>query len=388
MSLLDPGFATLELRIVVALIVLLTAMCLYLVVAALWIRSANARTNRIREQVKEELYPQVLAYLEDAISADEVIPKSDEKHHTIRLQELEQMLFDYARHLEGEEYEKIQQLLTHRRFMSYHLKQLQSKTDQVRIRACVYYGHLEALPEHVEHRIEAFLQSDNRLLAHAAASAMMSSRNLNIRFRALTVMSSRKVISEMALLDLLYEFHRVELDQAEQETKRIMQLVRNELLPELNVALLIRGLADLNLVFASDPLFNLFQNPKRYDVSGQITEALIRAMTEFYRMDALPRIRSEIYNNSVAVRKACAYAFGEMGQEEDLKALKNLLYDKDYAVRFEAVKALNKLGSDGYLVLAEYLKNDSGDVRRMAEEVMTDLKSANRFAALASGGSA
>jgi hypothetical protein len=375
---MEPLQISTELRLVGILIVFLFVMTLYLVVVALWIRSANARKKRLIARLEEQLYPRLFDYLDERISADEMLPVPDSKHATTTLSVLEGILFDYVKHLQGDEYERIQKLLSHSRFMDHHRKQLQSQSDRTQLKACLYFGHLENLPTEIAPKIEQLLQSNNRLLAHAATSAMMSSRNLDARFRALSVAVFRKAISEMALLELVYGFHRTELDQSAQEAELIMRLVRNELVPAENVALLIRALADLNLVYVADQLLVLLQKPNRYDVDGKITESLIRAMTEFFMQEALPYIRPHIYHQNPSVRKMCARAFGAMGIDEDLKALHNLLYDEDYTVRFEAVKALSEFGEEGHKVIELFMNHRKGDIRRIAKQVLQELSNSKR----------
>lgn len=359
-----------DLSIVWLALLVLAFLCLYLIIASVWVRKKNQKRDQYIEDTKNRLYPPILMYLDEDVPLEDVFDVISDKG--INYSIFENILYDLAENIEGDQYDRLQKLLKHESLYTYHKNQLESNNELKLIKACRYFSHLISLDRNVVSDVEALLTSGNQLLAHAAASAMMASQDVSDRIIALSTLSVRKKISKMAILELLYEYHRPELDQIDEEARQLRRLIRNELVPEKHLSLLIKGIAELGYLMLADDLYRMFRDEYRYDVTGDLTEAYIFAMGLLNYSEAAPLIRSYIYSEWRHVRKACATALKEFEGEENLKALFNQLYDRDFEVRFLAARGLADFGEKGRSMIDAFISKRGGDIRQIAQSIYSE----------------
>lgn len=269
-----------------------------------------------------------------------------------------QIIFELLVNIEGEEADKLRQLLQLDPVYRYHCDLLDSFLFQNRVTAYNYFNYIQLGDDDVIKKIMKDLQSNVQLIAFSAASAMMACTNAFYRGRALEAIVRREEISRMAILEMLYNFHYEDAEALDEEAEILKRLITKTHYPAKNIGILIQGISEIGY-HQLPPLLNkkLYSNTSRWN-HPEILSALIEAMGNFYYEEASPGIRRYIYHESQIVRRACVNALAKLPTPENLKALYNMLFDSEIEIKFRAVEALINSGKKGKSWLRRAAKID------------------------------
>lgn len=347
---IDPYFE-LSIQLLWSVMLLLAGLTLILFLTSVIARARHRRYDRLVQDFKDKLYPVILSYLDDEMTEDEV--EEVFSGQGLEYSVFEGIIFEMLESLEGEDTYKLQELLFLPPIFNYHLGELNSGNDLTRIKACTYFSYLRLVNYKVIQRLLDFLDSGNKLLVFSAASALMASREVEIRARALQYIIKQKHYSGMALLEMVYKFHNAEDEQMDEEAEVLRALIGNKKIPVENAAVLIEGASELGYQQLLPFFYKKLQSLKSRWRDPVVLKALIRAQGVYYNAKSSPDILQHLYHTNAEVRKMVAFSLGQFGGEENLKALYNLLYDPEYEVKHMAVKMLNENGEEGWKLLEQ-----------------------------------
>lgn len=329
----------------------LGAITLVLFGTSLYARARHRAHERRLQELKDFYFPKIMEYVEGRRSRESFNELFSGRG--VDFVAFEEVITGLIEQIEGEEVDKLQYLLELPVIANYHLKQLRSRNDIERIKACNYISYVKLTSEEVTRQVEENLYSDNRILVFSAATALMSSRVLDVRARALRTVLERGTLSGMAVLEMLYKFHKPVLSQMEREADKLKEIIReSEAQPE-SLSYAIRGVAEIGYTPLSEFLHDLLRDKRSRWQHPVVLCALVHALGGFYYGEASADIRRLIYHPSPRVRMACVDALGNLPEEENLKALYNLLYDRELKIRYRAVERLLEAGERGRELLDE-----------------------------------
>ncbi len=348
---IQDTYFELSIQLLWSVMLVLIALTLILFITSVVARARHRRYDQKVQAFQDKLYPVILSYLDEEMTEDEV--EEVFSGQGLEYSVFEGIIFEMLESLEGEDNYRLQELLFLSPIFNYHLEQLGSGNDVTRIKACTYFSYLRLVNFKVIQRLLDFLDSDNKLLVFSAASALMASREVEIRAKALRVIMAQKHYSGMALLEMVYKFHNEEDEQMDEEAEVLHSLIENEKIPVENAAVLIEGAAELGYQQLLPQFNEKLKSLKSRWRDPVILKALIRAQGVYYNAKAAPDILQHLYHKDAGVRKMVAFSLGQFGGEENLKALYNLLYDPEYEVKFMAVKMLNENGEEGWKMLEQ-----------------------------------
>ena len=343
--LIQTGYSEFSVHFLWVLTLTLALLTVALFAASLTVRARHRRFEKQVENFKEEIYPTILEYVEGELTEQEVHQhlSGEGKQYSV----FETIIFEMLENLEGEDARKLRQLLYMEPLYDYHLEQLRSGNDFKRIQACNYLSYVGLIDEHIMEQLLEFLFSSNQLLAFSAASALMASSDISIRAEALKAIAKRPRISNMALLELFYKFHYEQEDQLEEEGTELIKVIEDKNIPVENLDLIIVGISEVGYHQLAGPFLEKLRSESDRWNHPDVLSALIRALGNYFNLDAAPYVRQYIYHEYAQVRKAAAETLGVFGQEEDLKALYNMLYDDDFQVKLTAAESLLDNGEEG-----------------------------------------
>lgn len=145
-----------------------------------------------------------MEYLGGELTEEEI--EATFRGESIEFSVFEDIIFEMLENLEGEDADKLRQLLFLSPIFNYHFKQLSASDNIERIKACNYFSYVRLVNYKVIKKLVAFLSSENKMLVFSAASALMASDKVGLREKALTVVARKAHYSRMALLEMVYNF--------------------------------------------------------------------------------------------------------------------------------------------------------------------------------------
>lgn len=344
----DPGF---PIHLLWGSIAFLGILTLLLFVTSLYARERHRRFDRELQERRDFFFPLVMEFLEGQRSRESFNDYFSGR--AVDFIAFEEVVTELIEQIEGEEVDKLQYLLEIPVIAEYRLEQLRSSSEYERIKACNYITYAKLITREVTRQVEVNLESDNRILVFAAASALMSSRDLDVRQRALRTVAGRGGFSGMAVLEMLYKFHKPEGTRMEEEAAKLKEVLGSAEIGPRSLSYLVRGVAEIGYTPLADFLQEKLEEPRRRWQHPLVLAALIRALGDLYHGASSTGIRRYIYHPSSRVRTACVDALGNLPEEENLKALYNLLYDPEPKIRYRAVKQLLEGGDRGDELLKE-----------------------------------
>lgn len=335
--------SSVELLWIVTLI--LVALTLLLFLASIIARTRHWTHEQLVKTYQNKHFPLILEYLDGEITEEEIEKKF--KGQGIEFSVFEEIIFEMLENLEGNETDKLRQLLYLSPIFNYHLQQLNSSDNVERIKACNYFSHVRLVNYKVIKRLQALLSSENKMLVFSAASALMASNDVNIRAMALRVVAEQAHYSRMALLEMVYNFHNSEDEQMQEEGEALKKLIDDENIPPKSASVLIEGASELGYQSLLPFFVSKLESTEQRWRDPKILQALIKAQGDYYNSDAFSLIEKFIDHADSEVRKSIAYVFGRFGGDESLKGLYRLLHDPNYEVKVIAAKSLYENGEDG-----------------------------------------
>lgn len=365
--LIQTGYSELSVHFLWILTLTLALLTVALFLASLTARANHRRHEKKVEDLKEKIYPLILEYMEGELTDDEVEEHLSEKGREYAV--FEEIIFDMLENLEGEDAQKLQKLLYLPPLFNYHVEQLQSRNEIDRIKACNYLSYVRLINFRIIEQLMEFLFSPNQMLAFSAASALMASKDISIRAEALKAIANRTRISNMALLEMFYKFHYEQEDQLEEEGAELIKIINDDNIPVENLDLIIVGISEVGYHQLAGPFLEKLQSDMNRWNHPDVLSALIRALGNYFNLEAAPTIRQYIYHDYARVRKAAAETLGIFGQEEDLKALYNLLYDDDFQVKLTAAESLLDNGEEGRELLERSFRYEHLETEPIAKSL-------------------
>lgn len=320
-------------------VIVLLLISLNLILSSIYFRKKHQRLEGEKRVIKDIIYPQIFDYLDDNLSItafDPIIKKRGLKYLI-----LEELLFDLHNHIQGDELGKLNVLLRQEGIYQIYLELLNDDSASGLIRACRYFSNLDKIDNSVFFILKDLVNSKNQLLAFSAASAAMRHPNPVKRIDILAMMSCKKGVSKMAIVELLFKYVSGDDEQREWEIVELRRYLLNSTIPEKQVAMAILGIVELGFYELGDDLLSFIKTNNRYDVSGDLTSASIKALAKLGRSEILPLIKKKFHNHRLAkIREVSAYAIGELLAYEYEEILLGLMKDRDYNVRFCAIKTI------------------------------------------------
>jgi HEAT repeat protein len=268
------------------------------------------------------------------------------------LQNFATVLYELIEEFEGEERERLQKLLHLPALYTQKLQKLNSGNPESQIRACYYFGRLIYLRESVSDRIEWLLDSRDEYVSFAAASAMMASEDVGLRAKALIHHCITPGISRLSIIELMYQFHKQELEQGEQESEVILNLIQNDDTTDTAKLVLIRGTADIGYHQLIDFLYSYLMDRFKGDDTGLISVALIEALGRFEYGPLMSFLtRFGVTSPRGAVRFAAVRVLSQVDAQAHVELFVKMLDDKSSRVRVASAYALAQCGREGLMTL-------------------------------------
>lgn len=348
---MEETYLELSVQLLWSVMLVLVILTLGLFVVSIIARFRHRQYDLKVNALNEKFYPVILSYLNDDITEDEI--EDIFSGQGLEYSVFEDIIFEMLQNLEGEEAYKLQELLFLPPIFQYHLDQLNSSSDVTRIKACTYFSYLRLINYKVITSLLDFLYSDNKLLVFSAASALMASRDIDIRARALYMVVKQKHYSGMAMLEMVYKFHNDEDEQMDEEAEVLKTLINNENIPIDNAAVLIEAASELGYQQLMPYFFERLQSTRLRWRTPNVLKALIKAQGIYFNLEAAEEIKTHIDHKDPEVRKMVAFALGQFGGEDNLKSLYEMLFDPVYEVKHMATKMLYENGEEGIELLEQ-----------------------------------
>lgn len=346
---------------------ILFVLTLILFAVSVAARMRNRKNEKLAESYQDKWYPIILAYLDNDLNSHKV-----EQYFTdnpIEYSVFEDIVHEMMENLKGNEVTQLQELLHATPIFDYHFKQLQSNKTVDLIKACSYFSYIRLVNYKVIEKLRSFLSSENSMLAFSAASALMASKDVEIRAYALRTIAEKERFSRMALLEMIYKFHSKQQKQEAEESQVLQKLIENEKNPPQNVGILIQGAIELGYQQLMPFFFKKMKSTRYHWNNPDVLQALISAQGAFFNDEASEEIRKYLTHESPEVRREVAKAIGKLGGEENLEALFSLLGDDDFEVKFAAVKALDENGEEGKALLRLSYADKELNTRSLVESL-------------------
>lgn len=324
---------------------ILVALTLLLFLASIVARTRHWTHEQLVKTYQNKHFPLILDYLDGEITEEEI--EEEFRGQGIEFSVFEDIIFEMLENLEGAEADKLRQLLYLDPIFDYHFQQLKSSDNVECIKACNYFSHVRLINFKVIKKLEALLSSENKMLVFSAASALMASKEVDIRARALRTVAEQVHYSRMALLEMVYNFHNNEEEQMEEEGEDLKNLIDDDNIPPKSASVLIEGASELGYQSLLPFFVSKLESTGQRWQHPEVLRALIKAQGDFYNSSASPLIKTFITHYDSEVRKSTAYTLGQFEDEESLKALYSLLHDRNYEVKVIAAKGLYENGEDG-----------------------------------------
>jgi HEAT repeat protein len=352
-------------------IIVLISLTVYLILSSVIFRFINNRRKARYDAKKEECLPKILDYVFSGSDVDTSSIQTGLKKRSDFIPVLA-LIYELLDDVEGSETDRIREVLGIKVFREFHRKLLKSSNRDDKIMACRYYSHLKTFDEKEHKSLNRLLSDKSLLVVHSAAVAIMSLTVVARRSEALVATLKRPSISKLAILELLYLYHHTEIDQMDEEAEALLNIIKNEQIPDNHLAILIKGICDIGYVTLADPFFNLIESNfgKNREL---VAEALIYAMGNLQYGIATDTILDRYLNDPrPRLRRACA-ALIELLQDADYaEQLFILAKDPEFSVRVKAIYALAVIGDAGRSILKR-LTEQTSELKIMIRNIVAEV---------------
>lgn len=358
-------------QVMAGAIIVLIALTVYLVLSSLFVRIINNRSKARHNAKKDECLPKILDYVFGNSEMDVRAIKKGLKKKRDYIPVLA-LIYDLLDQVEGSETTRIREILKMDEFRRFHRKLLRSSNKDDKMMACRYYSHLAEFDDNEYKSLKKFLSDRSLLVVHSSAVAIMSSSDVSKRAHALLETLKRPSVSKLAILELMYLFHHTENDHMDEEADYLLKMVKDPVIPDHHVGILIKGICDIGYVTLADPLFSMIESD--YAKNREIVlEALIYAMGNMqYGLAAETIIEKYLHDERPRIRRACAALVEILSDPDYSDALLTLAKDKEFSVRVKAIYALAILGEPGKKILKE-LTEHTTELRLMINNIIAEV---------------
>ncbi|MCH8524411.1 MAG: HEAT repeat domain-containing protein [Balneolales bacterium] len=362
---------TLAFQFILSTTLVLITITMYLFASSVLVRNAHKREEYLIERKKEELYPIILSYMIE--DNDDMQQLEEHVKGKVDIHVLLTIMYEIMDSVEGDEIDRLKDILAIDVVRQDRRKLLRSKNVENRIQACAYYSRLARFDEEEFIFFERFLYSDKLMLAHTAATALMSAENIDYRFLALSAMMKRKRVSRMAILDLLYQFHNRHNDQMDEEAEKLLAIIHDRSLPTDNIAVCIKAICEIGYVTIAMDLFELLESGY-WNKSGNVTEALIYAMGRFELGFTADSIAERYLSDPrVQVRRAAVEALERFQDESLINSFHKAAKDTEFIVRLKSIYALAGFGEIAKPILNQ-LAQETDEMRLLIRGVRAEVE--------------
>lgn len=368
---IDPD--SVAIQIVWIVVGILVVLSLYLLFTSVIIRYAQLLVDRTKEKRRTLYYGLIIHYITG--ESDNLGTLSSLIKSPFEIEILVDMVTDLMSQLDGLEYPRLQDVLALPVVRNHYRAKLFSTPRPARIEACLYFARVSGLQKDETTRIRSFLDDKSTLLSHAAATVMMASTDVDIRFEALRRVAIRKRVSKLAMLEMMHLFHSSMLDQFDEESERIGELLRMDEVPAHNMAVIIRSVVDVGYSQLLIPLFDLLESGYRKD-QDDVVESLLYTMGKFQFSPAGDwMVSTTLRHPNPRIRKATAQAFEDFQDARFVPALMELAQDSEITVRIRAIYALVASGPQTASALTE-LSERASELRELIERIRLESEAA------------
>ncbi len=277
-----------QLLILVTILLSVATFTLFNITVAM--RLKQNRDEKRMSKYREKLLPLVFDYMEENLGAETI--KNYLGSSLLKFRVFEETIVKLLKNVEGEDSEKLKKLLMIDSLYNYHLKQLRSDSDVVKIEACNYFRYTNIVRSNVVYILGKYVQSDNTYLAFSAASALMASDLLNDRIYAMETFIKREGVSKMAFLELFYRFKHDNKSQTKEEAAFLEALISDKSLSTKKRALLIRCVSESNYYLMIKPLQKWLESRDEFWKEPEILSALIDSQRIFLNSKAIESIKA------------------------------------------------------------------------------------------------
>jgi len=301
-------------QLLIAVTALLTVATLLLFTVTILLRlKHNWEDNKMREY-KDQYLPIIFEYLEGNVelSVFQNLIGSNE----LKSRAIEEIAVKLIKNVEGEEAEKLKRVLMLDSLFNYHLKQLKSDSDVIKIEGCNYFRFTKLADSQVIKMLQELLESRNTYLAFSAASALIGSESLSDRMQAIEYMAKRNGMTKMALLELFYRFRRDNKSHTEEEAAFLEKLITDENLASKSRAQLIQCVSESNYYLMIKPLQNWLESSADRWKESEVLAALIDAQRIFLNSESTESIKKYLDYPDKKVRKAALEAHLVLDQDQ------------------------------------------------------------------------
>jgi len=317
---------------------ILFSMTIILFFISLGMRRRHRRIEALANSYEASFYPMILNYLEEEGSKKKILSFFSGKN--LEYAVFEKTVIRLLKSLDGEEVQKLKELLLIEPIYKYHLGQLESNNDIVKVKACNYFRFTQLINPKIVNKLKGYLHSENQLLAFSAAFALMASHDVSIRADALLSIVRKEKISRMGLLEILYKFGKNDNKQKNEEAEALKKIILNTKIPQDNKAFLILGVAEMNYYQLSDFFEDLISKKETYRNHSKMLMALIQAQGELFTFDTSPVIRSCLKHENSDVKKTAIEVLCKFGGKMNLSAIYKMIESNNEEIQKECIKAL------------------------------------------------
>jgi len=292
----------------------------------------------LAESYKESFYPLILNYLEDSSSKENILSFFTGKN--LEYAVFERTVIRLLKNLDGDEVKNLKELLLIEPIYNYHLNQLTSNNEIIQIKACNYFRFTQLINPKIIYKLRDFVNSENRLLAFSAASALMASREVSIRAEALKEIAKKNNISKMGLLELLYKFESRDNSLKEEEAEALKGLILDAEIPDENKSLLIQGITEMSYYQLSEFFADLISDKNIDKENVKILNALINAQKDLFNITTSPVIRSFLKCKNYDIQLAAIETLAAFGGKNNLSAIYGLIENGETGIQKNCIKSL------------------------------------------------
>jgi len=338
----DPGFFFFYSNFSISLLGIVTLLLFFMTISlffvSLGMRLRHRKMESLAESYKESFYPLILNYLEDSSSKENILSFFTGKN--LEYAVFERTVIRLLKNLDGDEVKNLKELLLIEPIYNYHLNQLTSNNEIIQIKACNYFRFTQLINPKIIYKLRDFVNSENRLLAFSAASALMASREVSIRAEALKEIAKKNNISKMGLLELLYKFESRDNSLKEEEAEALKGLILDAEIPDENKSLLIQGITEMSYYQLSEFFADLISDKNIDKENVKILNALINAQKDLFNITTSPVIRSFLKCKNYDIQLAAIETLAAFGGKNNLSAIYGLIENGETGIQKNCIKSL------------------------------------------------
>lgn len=288
----------------------LLASTLFLLTYTFFLSYYYTRYEKMTKRFEQSLLPALFQYLDGEIGRETLSQLVGE--NKIKCKVFENTILRLLKNLEGEEAAKLRSALAIKPVFNYHLNQLNSRHIDLKIKACLYFRHIELQEPSIIRLLKNEVNSEKTFLAFSAASALMGSPDLTTKGYALKTLSKNQKLSGMAIMEMFHRFRNEENNNATEEHLVLKDIISDSDLPSENRAVLIRCAAESRLYHLSETFHEWLKSEEKMWTTPEVLAALIDSQRIFVNLDASNDIIRHIYHSDRKVARAAEAALGEI----------------------------------------------------------------------------